>query len=192
MTEMRLALRSPLATLVPLLLLVATAAVAGGCSPGDDVGAGGPTVTATGPSEPTTDPTGRTSGTTDEATDGATDGATDTWTEQPAAVAAVCGPYIEMARAIKNAAFAGASRQEIAAAITPRLKEFASRVPDLERPPGVSAATWSGVEALAERILALPDDPTTAEVAAVESQLSEKERAAFHDGARWLRTNCHL
>jgi hypothetical protein len=184
MTEMRLALRSPLATLVPLLLLVATAAVTGGCSSGDDVDAGGPTVTATGPSEPTTDPTGGTSGATDETP--------DTSTEQPAAVAAVCGPYIEMARAIKSAAFAGASRQEIAAAIAPRLKEFASRVPDLERPPGVSAATWSGVEALAERILALPDDPTTAEVAAVESQLSEKERAAFHDGARWLRTHCHL
>ncbi len=183
MRGMRTALRSPLASLLPLLLLVAAPAIAGGCAAADDVDAGGPTVTATGPKGPTTDPTER---------NGATGAATSSPSEQPAAIEAVCGPYIEMARAIKSAAFAGASRQEIAAAIAPRLKEFAARVPDLERPPGVLAATWSGVQALAERILALPDHPTNAQIAAVESQLTEQERAAFEDGARWLRTHCPL
>ena len=110
----------------------------------------------------------------------------------PDAVAAVCGPYIEMSRAIKNASFSGADRDAIAAAITPLMKRFAARVPDLERPPGISAATWHGVEALAEHILELPDEPTYAEIEAVEGELSDQEREAFDTAAVWLRTNCSL
>ena len=104
----------------------------------------------------------------------------------------MCGPYIVMVRAIKNASFSGADPDEIAAEIAPVVKEFAARVPDLERPPGMSAATWRGVEALAERILELPDQPTYAEIEAVEGKLSDEEREAVDTAAVWLRTNCSL
>ena len=110
----------------------------------------------------------------------------------PEAVAAVCGPYIVMVRAIKNASFSGADPDAIAAEIAPVMKRFAARVPDLERPPGISAATWHGVEALAEHILELPDEPTYAEIEAVEGELSDQEREAFDTAAVWLRTNCSL
>lgn len=181
---MHLALRSHLATLVPLLLLIPVTALAG-CSSDAHVDGDGPTVTATGPDETTDAPT-------DEPPVAATDKPSGTPSDLPDAVAAVCGPYIEMSRAIKNASFSGADRDAIAAAITPLMKRFAARVPDLERPPGISAATWHGVEALAEHILELPDEPTYAEIEAVEGELSDQERDAFDTAAVWLRTNCSL
>jgi len=186
MAVMRTALRSPLATLVPLLLLVPATVLLGGCSSGDDVDDQGPTVTATGPRGPGDTPT---EGMTEAAP---SDGPTTARTDPPAATAAVCGPYLEMARAIKSGGFSGAGAEEIAAAIAPAMKEFAGRLPTLERPPGMSAATWRGMQALAVRILDLPDRPTYAEIEAVEDQLSEQERDAFEDAADWLRTNCSL
>lgn len=182
---MRFALRSPLATLAPLLLVVLVAASTGACSSSTDVEDSGPTVTATGPEEST-------SATTGKATGAATDEPTSTATELPDAVAAVCAPYIVMVRAIKNAAFSGADPDETAAQIAPVIKEFAARVPDLERPQGISAETWRGVRALADRILELPDEPSYSEIEAVEDELSVQEREAFDDAAAWLRTNCSL
>ena len=190
---MHLALRSRLATLVPLLLLMPVTALVAGCSSDADVDGDGPTVTATGPDETTDAPTEQaTVAATDEPSGAATDEPSGTPSDLPDAVAAVCGPYIEMSRAIKNAAFGGADRDAIAAAITPVMKRFAARVPDLERPPAISAATWHGVEALAEHILELPDEPTYAEIEAVEGELSDQEREAFDAAAVWLRTNCSL
>jgi hypothetical protein len=190
MTVMRLALRSPLATLVPLLLLVPVAAITGGCSSGAEVEDGGPTVTATGPQDDATDePSDEPS---DQVQESAPTESTSTPTQVPESVTAVCGPYVEMARAIKSAGFGGADPDELAAAIAPVMKEFAAQVPTLERPPGVSAATWRGVEALAERILALPDHPTYADVEAVEDELSEQEWDAVRAARDWLSDNCHL
>jgi hypothetical protein len=186
MAVMRFALRSPLATLVPLLLLVPLPAIAGGCSSGTDVEDSGPTVTATGPKETTTDPP------SDGVSKGTPTESTSTSTDVPESVAAVCGPYVEMARAIKSAGFSGADPDQIAAAIAPVMKEFAAQVPTLERPPGVSSATWRGVEALAERILALPDHPTYADLEAVEGELSEQEWGAVRAARDWLRQHCHL
>lgn len=178
MAVMRPARRLPLATLVPLLLFVGVLACA--CSTGTDVADGGPTVTATGPTS------------REQASGPTTSVPTQVPTRVPDAVAAVCGPYVELVRAIKNAAFSGAGPEEIAAAIAPRLKEFAARVPGLDRPPGISTATWRGVEALADRILSLPGRPTRAELEAVEEELSDQERDAFRDGAAWLREHCPL
>lgn len=190
---MHLALRSRFAILVPLLLLMPVTALMGGCSSDADVDGDGPTVTATGPDETTDAPTDQA---TVAASDGpsvaATDKSSGSPSDLPDAVAAVCGPYIVMVRAIKNASFGDADPAAIAAEIAPVVKEFAARVPDLERPPGISAATWHGVEALAKHILELPDEPTYAEIEAVEGELSDQEREAFDTAAVWLRTNCSL
>lgn len=183
MAVMHLALRSPLATLVPLLLLVPVAGVTSACSSGTDVEDSGPTVTATGSD-------GSTSAPPDEATGAVTDEPTSSPTEVPDAAAAVCAPYIVMVRAIKNAGFSGADPDETAARIAPVIKDFAARVPDLERPQGIPAQTWRGVRALAERILELPDEPSYSEIEAVEDELSVQEREAFDDAAAWLRTSC--
>lgn len=185
MAVMRFALRSPLATLVPLLLLVPMPAIAGGCSSGTDVEDSGPTVTATGPKET------KTESSSDEVEKSPTE-STSPPTDVPDSVAAVCGPYIEMARAIKSAGFSGADPDEIAAALAPVMKKFAAQVPTLERPPGVSTATWSGVEALAQRILALPDRPTYADLEAVEGELTHQEWDAVRAARDWLRQHCHL
>ncbi|MDZ5619557.1 hypothetical protein SFC88_01890 [Nocardioides sp. HM23] len=180
---MRSALRSPLATLVQLLLLVPVTAVTGACSSGTDVEDGGPTVTATGPDESTSAPT-------DEPTDAETDEPTSTPSDLPAAVAAVCAPYAIMVRAIKNTGFSGADPDDVAAELAPVMKEFAARVPDLERPRGMPPGAWRGIEALAVRILALPNRPTYAEIEAVERDFSEQERDDVDAAADWLRTNC--
>jgi hypothetical protein len=189
MAVMRIALRSPLATLVPLLLLVPVAGLTGACSSGTDVQDSGPTVTATGPD-------GSRSAPTDRPTDAAPDEPTGTPTGEPTtseradAVAAVCTPYAVMVRAVRSASFAGADPDDVAAELGPVMKRFAARVPSLERPPGLSAAAWRGVEALAERILALPAQPTDVEIESVEGELSEQHQDAVKTAADWLRTNC--
>jgi hypothetical protein len=188
MAVMRIALRSPLATLVPLLLLVPVAGLTGACSSGTDVQDSGPTVTATGPD-------GSRSAPTDRPTDAAPDEPTTptgepTTSERADAVAAVCTPYAVMVRAVRSASFAGADPDDVAAELGPVMKRFAARVPSLERPPGLSAAAWRGVEALAERILALPAQPTDVEIESVEGELSEQHQDAVKTAADWLRTNC--
>jgi len=190
---MRLPLRSPLVAAVPLLLLTSVVLSTAGCSAGaDDSETSGPTVTATGSEEPTT-------GSTDEPSDEPGDEPTDepseptsTASELTAAVAAVCTPYAAMVGAIQDAASTSTDRDEVAAAIGPVMKEFAARVPDLERPPGISPATWHGVQALAARILELPDEPTYAEIEGVEDQLSSQEREAVEAARDWFLSNCGL
>ena len=189
MKGMRLHLRSHLAILVPLLLLLPTAALTGGCSGDSDADDDGPSVVATGPDEqPTDDSTVGTSDPTDEPTDEPT----STPPDLPDAVAAVCAPYAEMVSAIQEAAGSTTDRDAVAAAIGPVMKEFAAQVPDLRRPPGMSAATWSGVGVLAERILELPDEPTYAQIEGVEAQLSEDEREAVESARDWFLATCGL
>ncbi len=187
MTVMRSAPRAPLAAVVPLLLLVAVAGSAGGCSGGADVEGSGPTVTATGPGRSSESPT---KASVDEPP------GSPSQTSGPSgrsdALAAVCAPYVVMVRAIKNAAFSGGDPDQVAAALAPVMKEFAARLPDVEQPPGMPAAVWRGIEALASQILALPDRPTYAEIEAVESELSEREHDDVDAAAVWFRTTCRV
>jgi hypothetical protein len=186
MRGMRPALRSPFLSLTALLLLVPLVVLVGGCSSDADPDGDGPAVTATGPHE-STDPTAGADDT--ESPDQPTDGTT-TADELPDAVAAVCAPYSLMVSAIQEAATSSTDPDAIAAEIAPVMKEFAAQVPDLERPPGMSAATWRGIEALAAEIVALPDAPTRADIEAVEDRLSPQERAGVEDAQEWFRENC--
>ncbi|RHW25781.1 hypothetical protein D0Z08_17180 [Nocardioides immobilis] len=186
---MRLHLRSHLATLVPLLLLLPTAVLTGGCSGDSDADDDGPSVVATGPDEqPTDEGTDGTSDPTDEPTDEPTSAPPDL----PDAVAAVCTPYAEMVSAIKEAADSTTDRDAVAATIGPVMKEFAAQVPDLRRPPGLSERAWRGVGALAELVLELPDEPTYAEIEAVEGKLSPDQREAVGSAFDWFQSNCGL
>lgn len=187
MKVMPLLFRSPLATLVPLLLLVPAAAILSGCSGDTRADDDGPSVVATGPdqesdsTEPTDDPS-------TEPTDPSTE---PTSTPRlPARVAAVCTPYSAMAAAVKEAASSSSSPDAVAAEIGPVMKEFAAQLPALQRPPGMSAVTWRGVLALGEHILELPDHPTNEQIEAVEDQLTEQQREAVDDAVDWLRANC--
>jgi hypothetical protein len=196
MTVMRLVLRSRAVGLAPLLLLVLVTALVSGCSAGVDPEDSGPTVTATGPEgsadESTTESTEEP---TDEPTTESTTGPTEetsTAPDLPATVAALCTPYSVMVAAIQEAALSHTDPDQIAAAIAPVMKEFAAQVPDLQRPPGVSAEIWGGIEALAERILALPNRPTDDEIEAVEGQLTPEQRDAVAAAATWFKTTCGL
>jgi hypothetical protein len=151
------------------------AAFVSGCSSDDEPDADGPTVTATGEEESSGTPTTE---------------ASSTSADPPDAVAAVCAPYSAMVEAIQEAAGKSKDADAIAAEIGPVLKEFAAQVPDLEPPPGLPATTWQGVVALAAQIAQLPDQPTDAEIEAVEGQLSQEERAAVQDAFGWFQTNC--
>lgn len=161
--------------LVPVLLLL-LAGLVGGCA-GDDAGTGsGPGADAptSGPGRPTSAPPPADA----EAL--------------PPAVAAVCRPFAEMADAIKDATVAHAGPDDVAVAIAPVLKEFAALLPRLKRPPGMPASTWRGLQALARRILDLPDRPTNARIEAVERQLTPQQRDAVAAAADWFKTRCRL
>jgi hypothetical protein len=97
-----------------------------------------------------------------------------------------------MVAAIEKAARQSSDPEEIAAAIAPVMKRFAAQVPDLPRPPGLSAATWAGVVALADQIRTLPAHPTSADIDAVERQLTADQRAAVEAAADWFRSSCGL
>lgn len=185
MAVMRFPVRTPFATLVPLLLLVPVAASTGACSSGTDAEDSGPTVTATGPDRST-------DSSTDDGPSDRSDQPTSAETALPDAVTALCTPYAAMVEAVEDAAAGTRDREAIAAEIGPVMKEFAAQLPSLERPPGLSQATWQGVQALARRILELPDRPSNAEIEAVEGDLTEQERDALKTAADWLRTNCPL
>ena len=197
MKAMRLLLRSHLAALVPVLLLVPVAALATGCSGDSDADDDGPSVVATGPDEQATDsPTDGASDSMDGATEATTDAPTGDPTSPPPdlpdAVAAVCTPYSEMVSAIDDAAASSADPDAVAAEIGPVMKEFAAQVPDLQRPPALSATAWRGVGALAERVLELPDEPTYAEIEAVEGKLTEEQRDAVESAFDWFQSSCGL
>jgi|GEM_PF-6548503 len=197
MKVMHFHLRAHVATLVPVLLLVPTAALATGCSGDSDAGDDGPSVVATGPDQ---QPSGASTDETSDSADGPSDAPTDDPTspptsppsDLPAAVAAVCTPYSEMVSAIDDAAGSSAGPDAIAAEIGPVMKEFAAQVPDLRRPPAMSATAWRGVGALAELVLELPDEPTYAEIEAVEGKLTAGQRDAVKSAFDWFQSSCGL
>lgn len=193
MAVMRPTSRLTVPGLASLVLLALLAALVGGCSDGAGSEDARPKVTATGPHDPTTGSAASSSpteGETDEPT-GTTE-PTSSPSDLPDAVSAVCTPYAVMVSAIQDAASSSSDPDQVAAAIGPVMKEFAAQVPDLERPPGMSATTWHAVEVLAERILALPDPPTNAEIEGVEQQLTPAERDAVEQAAAWFKANCGL
>lgn len=162
--------------ILPVLLLVVATALLSGCGGDTDARGAGPTVVATGPHTSTSVPTVPASSATAR-----TEG-----------VPAACAPYSRMVAAIETAAQQSSDPEEIAAAIAPVMKRFAARVPGLPRPPGMSAATWAGVVALAGRIRTLPAHPTSADIDAVEQQLTADQRKAVEDAAAWFRSSCGL
>lgn len=174
--------------LAPLLLTVlVTGLVSGfasGCSGADDPGESGPTVTATASDAPDEEPGEPTTADDEEPTEPS--GTSDL----PEAAAAVCALYSAMVDAVQDVALSYTDPDDIAASIAPVLKEFAAQVQRLERPPGVSVEIWNGVAALADRILALPERPTDAEVEAVERQLTPEQRSAVASAYNWLKTTC--
>lgn len=186
MNVMRHAVRSSFAALVPVLLLIPAAAVGGCSADGEQVVGSGPTVTATGPeAAPSSAPSSAPS---------PAQSSEDVDTSSPSGprdrLAAVCGPYVVMVRAIKNAGFSGADPDQVAAGLAPVMKEFAASLPKLRRPPGMPVAVWRGIEALAAQILALPDRPTYAQIEAVEGELDEQEHDDVDAAAAWFRTTC--
>jgi hypothetical protein len=97
-----------------------------------------------------------------------------------------------MVAAIEDAAQDSSDPEEIAAAIAPVMKRFAAQVPDLPRPPGMSPATWAGVVALAAQIRTLPDQPSSAEIDAVQQRLTVEQRQAVEAAAAWFKSSCGL
>lgn len=171
--------------LLQLLLLAVVAAATGslltGCSGGSDADDAGPAVVATGPHGSSAPKQAATTPT------GGADRATPT-----SEVAEVCAPYAVMVRAVEHAAQRTSDPEEIAAAIAPVMRRFAAQVAALGKPSSMSAATWAGVAALADRIRALPPHPTSDDIKAVQAGLTSDQRAAAEDAADWFRSSCGL
>ncbi|KAA1421962.1 hypothetical protein F0U44_06805 [Nocardioides humilatus] len=70
------------------------------------------------------------------------------------------------------------------------MEQFAASIAALQRPPGLPAATWAGVVALAHKIRALPAHPSTEDIEAVEEQLTADQREAVEAAADWFRASC--
>ena len=71
------------------------------------------------------------------------------------------------------------------------MKEFAAQVPELRAPARAARGDLAGRRgARRAASLELPDQPTDAEIEAVEGQLSAEERAAVQAAFGWFQTNC--
>jgi hypothetical protein len=159
-----------------------------GCSGDTDAGTAGPSVIATGP-HPSSPTAGAPTSTAPTSTATApTSPATEARSDVPAA----CTAYSVMVAAIEDAAQDSSDPEEIAAAIAPVMKRFAAQVPDLPRPPGMSPETWAGVVALAAQIRTLPDHPSSADIGAVQQQLTVEQRRAVEAAAAWFKSSCGL
>ncbi len=172
--------RPAVAAAVLLACLVAT-----GCGGGDEPaagdGSGSPSPSAT-TSEGSSDATGAAEGSSGPA-------AADP--EAPASVEEFCAPYLTMVAGIE-----GLDRDSdpdaLAAQIGTVLRTWAEQVPDLERPPGISDDVWDGLGVLADRIVALPDPPSMADIDAVESDLPPDQQRSIVAAQRWFRKNCNV
>lgn len=107
----------------------------------------------------------------------------------PSAVAELCATYVEMAAAVA-AVDPGASTDEVVEELVPVMRGWAEDLAGAERPPEVPADVWAGVELLAERILALPEEPTYADLEAVASGLSPRETELFTTASSWFLRTC--
>ena len=117
------------------------------------------------------------------------DAASDT--AAPASVGEFCAPYVEMRRTLEGIDYT-LDDDEIARQMVPVMKEWAAQVPDLERPPGLSDDVWAGLTLLARRIAALPDEPTSQQLDAVEKDLSRADQQLIVAASKWFQDNCVL
>ncbi|UMG94357.1 hypothetical protein [Nocardioides sp. TF02-7] len=120
-----------------------------------------PTSDATDPGDPSDAASGEA---TAETTEGATDGSSDDdpgpaerdlRTDLPTGLHGMCVAYAEMVDGV-DAIDGGQDLDALAVEMTGVMKQWAAKVPGLERPQDMSAATWRGIGTLAERIRALP------------------------------------
>lgn len=107
----------------------------------------------------------------------------------PTAVAELCATYLEMAAAVAGID-PSASTDEMVAELVPVMRGWAEELAGAERPPDVPVEVWAGVGLLAERILALPDDPTYEDLEAVATGLSRRDTELFTTASTWFLRTC--
>lgn len=158
-----------------LLTALAGLGLAGCGGTEDDPGAdASPTAASSGPTRVEVDPS-----------EAASDSAA------PASVGEFCAPYVEMRRTLEGIDYT-LDDDEIARQMVPVMKEWADQVPDLERPPGLSDEVWDGLQLLARRISALPDEPTGKQLDAVDHDLSRADQQLISAASDWFQRNCVL
>lgn len=107
----------------------------------------------------------------------------------PAAVAELCATYLEMAAAVAGID-SSADTDALVDELAPVMRGWAEDLVGAKRPAHLPAEVWAGVELLAERILALPDKPTYADLEAVATDLSARETEHFRTASRWFLRTC--
>lgn len=107
----------------------------------------------------------------------------------PAAVAELCATYVEMAAAVAGVD-PSASTDEVVDELVPVMRGWAEELAVAERPQHVPADVWAGVQLLAERILALPEDPTYEDLEEVASGLSPRDTELFTTASTWFLRTC--
>ncbi|HWJ81750.1 MAG TPA: hypothetical protein VNS55_05890 [Nocardioides sp.] len=162
------------------VVLAGVAALAvGGCSDG---GSGGPSAAAS--STPASSVPPLPEITVDPSEAAADPGA-------PPSVGEFCAPYVAMRRTIEAIDY-GADDAQVAAQLAPVMREWAAQVPDLAHPPGIDQAVWDGLQLLARRILALPEEPTLDDIEGVEDDLDGRDRRLIVAASSWFADNCLL
>lgn len=159
-------------------LVLASVALLGvaGCGGSDDDPAAGSSSSASssGPAKVDVDPT---------------EAASDT--AAPASVGEFCAPYVEMRRTLEGIDYT-LDDDEIARQMVPVMKEWAEQIPDLERPPGLADDVWDGLQLLARRITALPENPTKEQLDAVQKGMSPADQRLIVAASKWFQRNCVL
>jgi hypothetical protein len=111
--------------------------------------------------------------------------------QAPASVGEFCAPYVEMVRTLDGIDYKQPNA-DIALEMSAVMRTWAEQMPDLEQPPGLPDDVRSGLLLLAERIEALPDEPTYAELTAVETGLPRQKQELISTASRWFKDNCRF
>lgn len=107
----------------------------------------------------------------------------------PPAVAELCATYVEMAAAVAGID-PSADTGEVVDELAPVMRGWAEELAGAQRPAGVPADVWAGVELLAERILSLPEHPTYEDLEAVATDLSPRDTELFTTASTWFLRTC--
>lgn len=168
--------RAPLLVLGLLLLT----SVLGGCGSGDD------------PEPPSEAASTSDAATSDAATAGGPGPAERGLpSDLPTELDGMCTAYAEMIDGV-DAIDGDQELDALAVEMADVMRAWAEEVPGLDRPRGMSRATWRGLGTLAERIRALPEEPTMAQLEDVEKGLGRDEKAAVADASSWFQETCAI